>query len=231
MGGGNLSLFVMFYTYIHFKADTHEPFYIGKGQGRRHLVKTKRNNYWNNVVRKHGFTSEILCEWNTEHEALDHEKFLIQFFKDIGAPLVNLTDGGEGTSGWVPSDSWRAKKSASQKANFLNPMFNKASAEKRRTTLSGRSLSKEHKEKIALSLIGNTRTSGRKLSESHKKQISASLMGNKRNLGHKMPDDVKEKIRQSLSGKPKSPETIAKQVEGRRKTREKKLLQFKKESL
>jgi hypothetical protein len=91
----------MFYTYIHFKADTHEPFYIGKGQGNRHLVKTKRNNYWNNVVSKHGFTSEIICKWKTEHEALEHEKLLIQCFKDIGADLVNLMVARELLDGFL----------------------------------------------------------------------------------------------------------------------------------
>lgn len=222
---------LMFYTYIHLKADTHEPFYIGKGQGNRHLVKTKRNNYWNNVVGKHGFTSEILCRWNTEQEALEHEKFLIQCFKDAGVNLVNLTDGGEGTSGWIPSDSWRAKKSASQKANFVNPMFNPASREKRKQAMTGRKLSESHKENIRLSLIGNTYTLGKELSEIHKKKISESLLGNKRGLGRKMPNDVKEKISKSLAGKSQSPEVIAKQVEGRRKAREKKLLEVKKELL
>jgi hypothetical protein len=89
-----------YYTYIHYKADTLEPFYIGKGKKNRHKVKSDRNNYWNNVVAKHGFVSEILSVFNDEKNALEHEKFLIATFRSLGYKLVNLTDGGEGTSGF-----------------------------------------------------------------------------------------------------------------------------------
>jgi len=197
-GGSLPPPFIMFYTYIHCKADTGEPFYIGKGQGSRHLVKTKRNNYWNNVVAKHGFTSEILCKWKTEQEALEHEKFLIQCFKDIGTPLVNLTDGGEGTSGWVPSDSWRAKKSASQKANFVNPMFNQASAEKRKNTITGRTLSESHKANIGLASVGNKSRSGLKNTIESNLKRSDKLRGNKHSLGIVQNPESNKKRSESL---------------------------------
>jgi hypothetical protein len=197
-GGSLPPPFIMFYTYIHFKADTSKPFYIGKGQGRRHLVKTKRNNYWNNVVNKHGFTSEILCKWKTEHEALEHEKFLIQCFKDIGIPLVNLTDGGEGTSGWVPSDSWRAKKSALQKANFVNPMLNKTSVEKRKNTITGRTLSEFHKVNIGLSSVGNKSRSGLKNTIESNLKRSDKLLGNKNSLGIVQNPESNKKRSESL---------------------------------
>jgi hypothetical protein len=160
MGRGKPLPIFMFYTYIHFKADTNEPFYIGKGQGRRHLIKSKRNNHWNNVVRKHGFKSEILCKWENEHDALEHEKLLIQCFKDMGIPLVNMTDGGEGTSGWSPSDAWREKKSASQKSKFVNPMFDEQSRKKSAQTRTGMLLSSSHKARISQSLIGNKSRTG-----------------------------------------------------------------------
>lgn len=152
----------MFYTYIHFRQDDGTPFYVGKGKGRRHLVKSKRNNHWNNVVAKHGFRSEILCRWNTEHDALEHEKLLIQCFRDMNVELVNMTDGGEGTSGWIPSESWRIKKSNSQKLNFINPMLNEASKEKRKKTIIGKSLSESHKANIGRASSGNKSRSGMK---------------------------------------------------------------------
>ena len=92
-----------FYTYAHFKADTGEIFYIGKGTGRRYLQGwTKsghRSEWWKRVVDKHGYRAEILAEWPTEQEAFEHERFLISSLKDIGAPLTNLSDGGLGASG------------------------------------------------------------------------------------------------------------------------------------
>lgn len=188
----------MFYTYIHYKADTNEPFYIGKGQGRRHLIKSKRNNHWNNVVRKHGFKSEILCEWNNEHDALEHEKFLIQCFKDIGIPLVNMTDGGEGTSGWVPSDSWKAKKSQSQKANFINPMLNPASVEKRKNTIKGRNLSESHKAKIGLASIGNKSRFGLKNTIESNLRRAEKMRGNKNSLGIVQKPEANRKRSETL---------------------------------
>ena len=233
MGRGKPLPIFMFYTYIHYKADTNEPFYIGKGQGRRHLIKSKRNNHWNNVVRKHGFRSEILCEWDNERDALEHEKFLIQCYKDIGIPLVNMTDGGEGTSGWTPDESWRLKKSESQKKKFsqnINPLITEEAKAKRLLTIKGRKLADGHKQKISLSLLGNKYSSGRKLSNEHRMKISESLVGNKNNLGRRIPDETRKKISESLAGIKHSPETIAKQVEGRRLAREKKLRQLQKES-
>jgi hypothetical protein len=180
----------MYYTYIHFKKDTNEPFYIGKGRGDRYLVKSKRNQHWNNVVKKHGFTAEIVCRWNTEDEALVHEKFLIECFKGIGIPLANLTDGGEGTSGWVPSEDWRKKKSNSQKQKFVNPMLNEISRKKSAESRTGMLLSESHKAKISQSLIGNKRSSGMKqTAESNAKRSQAmkAIWASKKSSQKEMP--------------------------------------------
>lgn len=165
----------MFYTYIHFRKDDGKPFYIGKGKKSRHLVKSKRNNHWNNVVAKHGFKSEILCRWDTEQEALEHEKLLIECFRDMKIELVNMTDGGEGTSGWIPSDSWRKRKSDAQKLNFINPMLSQASREKRKKTITGRELSESHKANIGKASTGNKSRSGLKNTIESNAKRSASL--------------------------------------------------------
>lgn len=85
----------MFYTYAHVRNDTNKIFYIGKGNGKRAWSKFGRNNYWNRIVNKHGFTAQILAEWKEEKEALDHEVLLIACFKNMGYDLVNMTDGGD----------------------------------------------------------------------------------------------------------------------------------------
>lgn len=174
------------------------PFYIGKGQKNRYRVKANRNNYWKNVVLKHGFDAQILCKWKTEQEAFEHEKFLIQCFKDMNYDLVNMTEGGEGTSGWIPSDSWRKKRSDYQKKNFVNPMFNEQSKQKRTKTITGKLLSKEHRDKIGLSLIGNQNTKGKKQTEQSNVLRSKKLLGNKNGLGTIQTTESNLKRSQSL---------------------------------
>ena len=89
----------MFYTYSHTKPDG-TIFYIGKGIGLRAWKKTKRNQHWKNIVAKYKtYGVEILANWDTEKEALDHEILLISCLRDMGYKLANMTDGGDGTSG------------------------------------------------------------------------------------------------------------------------------------
>jgi hypothetical protein len=90
----------MFYTYSHAVPEG-RIFYIGKGQGKRAHQLKYRNDKWKKIVAKYGRpTVQVLADWKTEAEALEHEMFLIQCFRDMGYSLANLTDGGEGTSGY-----------------------------------------------------------------------------------------------------------------------------------
>lgn len=86
-----------FYCYAHRTADTGHIFYIGKGHGDRAYSK-QRSRYWHNKANKHGYTIEIIATGLTEHQAFDIEREFIAFYgRD---KLVNLTDGGEGQSGF-----------------------------------------------------------------------------------------------------------------------------------
>lgn len=82
------------YIYGHYKADTDELFYIGKGTGRRAWDKSKRNAHWHNVVNKHGYTVKILYEDLSEEDAYSMERKLIL---EVGLEnLTNMTEGGLG---------------------------------------------------------------------------------------------------------------------------------------
>ena len=99
----------MFYTYLHRRASDGQPFYVGKGMGRRAWAAQNRNQHWKNTRAKHGVKVEVLAHWPTEAEAFEHEQFLIWCFKDMGCKLVNQTGGGEGSSGRVVSEATKLK--------------------------------------------------------------------------------------------------------------------------
>jgi group I intron endonuclease len=102
----------------------YEPFYVGKGTGGRcysHLreaLKTSNSNYKLNKIRKLSSLSKkpiIVKLYNNIEEvnALKIESLLIEKIgridKGLG-PLTNLTDGGEGTMGYVFSDDQLEKR-------------------------------------------------------------------------------------------------------------------------
>ena len=102
----------MFCTYAHYTPEG-RLFYIGKGCSvRRAHYMQGRNNYWCKVVAKYGKpVVKILAEWLTEKEAFEHEIALIKEYREQGLELCNLTDGGDGTSGYKQSDEHRQKNS------------------------------------------------------------------------------------------------------------------------
>lgn len=104
----------MFYVYVHYKADTKEPFYVGKGTKDRATTTYRRSSFWNNIVNKHGFYHEIIQTFPTEDEAFQLEKELIASLSKT-YKLANLTLGGEGHCGYSPTQETRNKLSEALK--------------------------------------------------------------------------------------------------------------------
>jgi PHP family Zn ribbon phosphoesterase len=100
----------MAYVYGHYKADTGELFYIGKGTDKRAWSKYNRNPHWKNIVQKHGFTVKILHDNLTDDEAFVQEKILIE---QVGqGNLCNMTPGGEGfwSGAFKEHPEWEARR-------------------------------------------------------------------------------------------------------------------------
>lgn len=97
----------MYYTYIHYRLDNNQPFYVGKGQKKRAWDKKDRNQYWHNIVNKHGYTAVIQRRFTNEWDAYSDEIITIAQLKLSGIKLTNLTNGGEGSMGAVRSDSFK----------------------------------------------------------------------------------------------------------------------------
>ncbi len=165
----------MFYTYLHLRESDNKPFYIGKGKDKRAWTHKKRNPHWKNTVAKHGLKVEILAEWADEEMAFEHEKFLIECFKNMGHKLVNMTDGGEGFSGGRHTEEWKLAQSGENSVM-------------RRPELCG----DNHPFRKMLHLMGENHPNKR---QEVRAKISKSKIGD-RNPSKRI--DVKEKISQSL---------------------------------
>lgn len=107
------------YVYVHRRADDGSVFYVGKGtiRGRsrieRAFDRSNRNLYWQRVVAKHGLLVEVVASFRDDAAAQDYERLLISEYGR--KTLTNLTDGGDGCAGIIPSPEARAKLSEAAK--------------------------------------------------------------------------------------------------------------------
>jgi FKBP-type peptidyl-prolyl cis-trans isomerase len=99
-----------FYVYEHRRKDTGAVFYVGKGRKCRSSNKSNRGKYWSNVCKgAGGFTISYPVKGVDEELALLAEMELIDAYRKRGVSIVNISDGGEGTTGWVPTEETKRK--------------------------------------------------------------------------------------------------------------------------
>lgn len=159
----------MYYIYQHRSADTNQIFYVGKGKDKRFCDKNKRGRYWKYYVEKHGFNPEIIKNGMDEELAFLAEMECIDVYRRRGIQLINLTNGGEGCSGYS------MRHTEEQKAKWSKDRKGTPSPRK------GVKLKDSTKEKISLA------RKGKQLTELHKNAISQGLKGNKHTA--KLTDD------------------------------------------
>ncbi len=165
----------MYYVYIHRKATTGEVFYVGKGHGNRAYSHRNRNRMWQRVVKRHGITVEIVIEGIQEWYAFELEKDLITSYgrrSDNSGVLVNMTEGGEGVSGFRHSEETKTTISKKNKGTKKSADFCK---------------------KLSVLKIGNTNMLGKTLSTESRIKIAEA------NRNRHVSNETKHKIGQSNS--------------------------------
>jgi len=95
-----------FYVYSYLREDK-SPYYIGKGRDNRCFVKGKKESV---SPPRDKNRIKIIKKNLTEQEAFELEKLYILMFgrKDLGTGILrNLTNGGDGVSGYIVSEGVR----------------------------------------------------------------------------------------------------------------------------
>lgn len=202
--------------YIHTRKTDGGIFYVGIGNEKRPYTKTKRNYYWNNTVKKHGYDVTILKTNMGWKEACELEIKMIAFYGRIKPNpknlnygcLVNMTDGGDGANGHIHSKETREKiskgntgKKASEetKQKMRKIMTGKYIGEK--SSMFGKTHSEENKKKISERMRGNNHMFGKTHSEKTKKKMSERMRGeNNHRFGKKASEETKKKMSEKRSG-------------------------------
>lgn len=181
----------------------------------------------------------VLETCSTAEELNEAERFYIAYFRSIGVPLLNLSEGGDGghAVGWKPSEAKRLKTAASLREYARTPAGREQYAmmsERRHTpevearagasnsvSQRGRKHSDETKEKLRVANVGKKMSGetrekiaeahrGAVISTEHRARISAA------NTGKKHSPEARVKMSLARRGKVQSPETIARQVAANR---------------
>jgi FKBP-type peptidyl-prolyl cis-trans isomerase len=163
-----------FYVYEHHRKDTGAVFYVGKGCGQRAKNLHNRGRYWNNVAKAAGgirITYPVLGV--DEEMALLAEMELIDAYRRMGVRITNITDGGEGTTGWVPTEEVKRKigeanKNTPKASGERHGMYGKKHSEESLVKMRESQSSREWGEKHPFYGKHHTEETRKKISESRK---------------------------------------------------------------
>ena len=167
----------------------YEPFYVGKGKGRRLLnLDSGRNKYLKNKInkiKKLGFKHFVIKIKNNlcEEKSFILEIKLIDLIgrKDLNkGPLLNFTDGGEGSSNRIISNKTRKKLSISNKGKHNTELKRWDGIYGEKHPRYGKFHSEETKKKISIKNKGIYHTEEWKIN--HSNMMKGRLSGE---LNHK----------------------------------------------
>jgi hypothetical protein len=205
-----------FYAYVHARPETIEAsgiFYVGKGHGKRAWDMFSRNFHHTNILNKHGSENILVgkLDCSSEQIAFDLEVGLIKCLRRNGVRLANMTNGGEGTVGYVQTEEAKINQSnvmSGRKASDETKEKMKLAHSGDRNHFYGKVHSEETKARISLKKMGAVPPNkGMSHSLETRAKISATLTGTK---GRTPSDETRKKISKShmgLSNGPLSAET------------------------
>lgn len=192
------------YTYMLVDPRNNLPFYVGKGQGRRcdfHVDEakyyTKRKSLKLNKIRKLlslGLQPIVIKveEGVSDEQATEFECLLIAEIRDLGIPLTNMTDGGDGAKGYRHTEAHKLRMSELQ---------------------AGRVISDEHRQKMRkpkssegrANIIKARLATAYRPSEETKLKTSQALLGRPSPMkGRKQTEEARAKMSAAGKGRPKA---------------------------
>ena len=163
----------------------------------QHRAANSESMSLHRAIRKYGwvnFEVILLYEGVDDREISFVERAMIAQYNTYGKNGYNQTVGGDGTSGWKPSDETRQRMSEAAKIKIFTEDHRRKIGESAR----GHTLSEEVRR--SLSANATRWQTGRKLSDEHKKNVGLAHLGKKRR------PETGAAISAALKGKPKSPE-------------------------
>lgn len=162
-----------YYVYEWFVKETNEVFYVGKGKGDRYKVLRGRNKFFNDFYSSHNCDVRIKYDNLEEKEAFEKEKELISFYRNnTRFRLTNVTDGGDGTSGFKHTDESKKILSAFSKERWDNEEFRNKMIKIRRDE-NGPYKSKKFRDKMRkLSLAEKNPNYGNYWSDEKRRKLS-----------------------------------------------------------
>lgn len=216
-----------FYVYV-WRRPNGEPFYVGKGRGRRAYDFYDRSDDFNEIHALGGCTVEIVRWFADEADALNHEVELIYQYgrRVFGGTLVNKTDGGDGCVGHVKSAEsiaiWRSKNVGRKRSDDVrkrmsaSKMGHEVSQETRaKLSAANKKLFEEnpHLRTVRrLSMLNISDATRAKKSASHRKRFLDNPLERMRLAelmrGKPVPAERRAKISATMSGVAKSADTV-----------------------
>lgn len=206
------------YIYEHIRSDTHEVYYVGKGTGKRAWTLSHGRNPWHRHVQEKlkeiGAETivSIFLDGLTEEFAFRMEAERIKYWRSVGAPLANLTDGGEGPSN--PSEETREKMRAAK----IGKKRTEEEKQKISDTLKAVLAALPEKEKERRAEAARSRMTGATLENAIRNLSKYSDCPDRKRkvaeaqFGRVLTEEQKQRLRELRLGVKQSPELIEKRV-------------------